>query len=109
MIVFLQSIRRNQYEIIAVLLMVCIGLFNFGWLSLKTIPETPPGYYENIVIEHTQLHINLRALLNKSKFWPQSGSDHNIPTPSGGITWQNKSSKLPTGTPTTRLSSIEVH
>ncbi|HDL7808494.1 TPA: hypothetical protein PXP49_002798 [Yersinia enterocolitica] len=67
MIVFFQSIRRNKYEIIAVLLMVCIGLFNFGWLSLKTIPETPPGYYENIVIEHTQLLINLRDEYQKQR------------------------------------------
>lgn len=53
-------INRNKYEIVAVLLMVSIGLLNFGWLNLKAIPETPPGYYENIVIEHVQLFTNLR-------------------------------------------------
>lgn len=67
MIVFFKSIRRNKYEIVAVLLMICIGLFNFGWLSLKTIPETPPGYYENIVIEHAQLLINLRNEYQKQR------------------------------------------
>ncbi|MFJ1231641.1 hypothetical protein [Yersinia proxima] len=67
MIVFFQSVRRNKYEIIAVLLMICIGLFNFGWLSLKTIPETPPGYYENIVIGHTKLLINLRDEYQKQR------------------------------------------
>ncbi|WP_300000570.1 hypothetical protein [uncultured Cedecea sp.] len=67
MIVFFQSIRRNKYEIITVLLMVCIGFFNFGWLSLKTIPVTPPGYYENIVVEHSQLLINLRNEYQKQR------------------------------------------
>ncbi|PQQ25697.1 hypothetical protein [Photorhabdus hindustanensis] len=57
---FFQRINKIKYEIIAVLLMVSIGLLNFGWLSLKTISETPPGYYENIVIEHMQLLTNLR-------------------------------------------------
>ncbi|MBW7982317.1 hypothetical protein [Enterobacillus tribolii] len=58
---FLHNINKNKYEIIAVLLMVSIGLINLGWLSLKRIPETPPGYYENIVIEHTRLLTKLRS------------------------------------------------
>lgn len=67
MIVFFQFVRRNKYEIAAVLLMICVGLFNFGWLSLKSIPVTPPGYYENIVIEHTQLFVNLRNEYQKQR------------------------------------------
>jgi hypothetical protein len=58
--IFFYQIKRNRYEIAAVLLMISIGLLNLGWLSLKKIPETPPGYYENIVIEHLQLFTNLR-------------------------------------------------
>lgn len=58
---FSQSVKRNKYEIIAILLMLSITVINFGWLSLKTIPQTPPGYYENIIIEHKQLLTNLRS------------------------------------------------
>jgi len=47
--------------------MILIGFFNFGWFSLKNIPETPPGYYENIVLEHTQLLINFRDEYQKQR------------------------------------------
>ena len=64
---FLKNIKNNKYEILAVLLIVILELLNFGWLSLKAIPETAPGYYENTVVEHTQRLINLRDEYQKQR------------------------------------------
>ncbi len=64
---FFYYLIKNRYEVMAVILMTIITAFNFGWLSLKKMPETPPGYYENILIQHTELLIKLRDEYQKQR------------------------------------------